>query len=168
MMTMRALIAITLGTLCGACSISHLGAEAPHLKAARAARYRADLHIELALAYLDQGQPAAARREAGYALKLAPAHRDALHVLALADLAAGERSAARLHFQQALEAAGAAGGAADAALFLNYGNFLCDEGEFDAGRALLSRIPESARAGGKFQVEHLSNTCKNKAALNAE
>ncbi|WP_185182356.1 hypothetical protein [Mycoavidus sp. B2-EB] len=111
------------GFLTGACSTpSSMAVNQPAQQAAL--HYRADLHAELALAYLDKEQFEVARREAALALQLMPDHRAALHALALLEHVVGNAPAADQYFQRALVLKGAKD---DTSLRLNYARFLDEQ-----------------------------------------
>ncbi len=120
------------------------------------AQERADVHAALALAYLDQGRTEAGRIEAQRALKRVPEHRDALHALALANLAQGDADTAHRHFEQAFNAAGSAD---DFTLHLNYARFLCEHHDRSAGRALLKRAPKRSTEDARRVQRLLDGKC---------
>lgn len=154
-MTRRFLMTFILCMLSSACSIPQSTASGA-LASAYRLRERAEVHTALALAYLDQGQAEAGRVEAQRALELAPAHHDALHVLALIALTQGEVEAARGHFEKAFNTES---GADDIALRLNYARFLCEHKHAPAGRALLENTPAQSSENTLRIQRLLSEEC---------
>ncbi|UAW64610.1 hypothetical protein KMZ15_02725 [Mycoavidus sp. HKI] len=124
MMLRRLFVLCAACFLSGACSAPSSVVVSPGPAKQAALRYRADLHAELALAYLDKEQFEVARREAALALQLTADHRDALHALALIERAAGNVQAAGQYFQQALAVKS---GKDDPLLRLNYARFLDEQ-----------------------------------------
>ncbi len=150
-MMMRYLVLILL-LGCGACASSD---KQPHTPLeSDASRYRADAYTALAFESLEQGKPETASRQADSALA-ASATSNALHARALAALALEDTASARTYFQKALDAQG---GNSDAVLLLNYGTFLCSEGQTSEGLEMLHRAAKAAPSEEK-RIKHLSATC---------
>lgn len=158
-MMMRYLILILL-LGCGACASSKK--QQPHTPVEPdASRYRADAYTAFAFDSLEQGKPETARRQADSAL-LASATSNALHARALAALALEDTAGAGTYFQKALDAQG---GNSDAVLLLNYGTFLCNEGQTSEGLAMLRRAAKAAPSEeGRIKLLSASCTERPKAA----
>ncbi len=153
-MMMRYLIVLLL-LACGACTSSSPSNKQQHMPLEpEAARYRSDAYTALAFKSLEQGKPEAASRQADSAV-VASATSNALHARALGALALDDTASARTYFQKALDAQG---GYSDAVLLLNYGTFLCNEGETPEGLAMLRRAAIAAPSEAA-RIEHLSATC---------
>lgn len=84
--------------------------------------WAADVHAELARAYLQHGAMDVAEDEARRALVIEPDHRHAAHVLALVALQHGDEASAADFFERAVAMRG---GRSDAVLVANYETFLC-------------------------------------------
>lgn len=94
----RLALASTLAAVLCACAAPDASDAA---RAGRTQRERADMHLELALAYLADGRGAIALQEARDAARMVPGDAHALHVLAIALAANGEFDAALETFDAA-------------------------------------------------------------------
>lgn len=110
---------------------------------------RADVHLQLALAYYEQSQWQVALDEATLALQIAPRQPDALSMRGLIYMASGRQALAGAEFQQALQIA------PDQPDYLNnYAWFLCRTGQEQAS---LRWFEQAARQPGYRTPEKALN-----------
>lgn len=95
---------------------------------------RADAHLQLALAYYQQGQWQVALDEATLALRIAPEHADALSMRGLILMASGRPALAGAEFEKALRIA-----PEQPDYLNNYAWFLCQTGQAQASLSWFER-----------------------------